>query len=108
MVAPSAADVATVAPVSALSASGTGAAAWPRGLLVVLLLDMISSFALCERVVMPRPGRDGPGVRIAVQRASSMDALRAKEVRGLWPTTFRSAKAGRESGRRRRYGFPHL
>ncbi len=32
---------------------------------------------------MPRPGRVGPGVRIAVQRASSMDALRAAEVKAM-------------------------
>lgn len=48
---------------------------------------------------MPRPGRVGPGVRSAVQRASSMDALRAAEVKASDRETFGSSTPGHDLGR---------
>lgn len=55
---------------------------------------------------MPRPGRVGPGVRIAVQWASSMDALRAEEVKapgrvlsGLVQALAEGVEGGQESWR---------
>src|SRR5215831_5902992 len=93
MVAPSAADVATGAPVSALSASGTGVAAWPRRWRVVLLLGMISSFALCEVGGHAPAGAGRPWRAHRLQRGQLDERSLRPGSQGLAPTTLRNGES---------------